>query len=126
MTCRQSFLSSIYRNDSKRFVTATSAAAILACILVLASIVGAQVEPPIEDFSRLDRLAQFRSFVKVGSFSSYDRTGGNDDGFSGKYSFIRKEDAAGENQLFLQLKAADEKKKQPFRTDLVHIICQRQ
>ena len=23
--------------------------------------------------------------------SSYDRTGGNDDGFSGKYSFIRKE-----------------------------------
>lgn len=28
---------------------------------------------------------------KVGGVSSYDRTGGNDDGFSGKYSFIRKE-----------------------------------
>lgn len=27
----------------------------------------------------------------VASESSYDRTGGNDDGFSGKYSFIRKE-----------------------------------
>ena len=46
---------------------------------------------PIDDLSRLDHLAQFRPFVKVGSFSSYDRTGGNDDGFSGKYSFIRKE-----------------------------------
>jgi hypothetical protein len=29
--------------------------------------------------------------VKIGSVSSYDRTGGNDDGFSGKYSFVRKE-----------------------------------
>ncbi len=29
--------------------------------------------------------------VRVGMESSYDRTGGNDDGFSGKYSFIRKE-----------------------------------
>lgn len=37
------------------------------------------------------RLPEFRPVVKVGAFSSYDRTGGNDDGFSGKYSFIRKE-----------------------------------
>lgn len=29
--------------------------------------------------------------VTVGGESSYDRTGGNDDGFSGKYSFLRKE-----------------------------------
>lgn len=41
--------------------------------------------------SRLDQLARFRSSVRVASFSSYDRTGGNDDGFSGRYSFIRKE-----------------------------------
>src|SRR5215831_15850911 len=40
---------------------------------------------------RLDSLARFSSAVKVGSVSSYDRTGGNDNGFSGKYSFLRKE-----------------------------------
>ncbi len=40
---------------------------------------------------RLDTLARFSTAVKVGSVSSYDRTGGNDDGFSGQYSFLRKE-----------------------------------
>jgi Protein of unknown function (DUF2961) len=50
-----------------------------------------QTSPPFEDLYRIDHLARLRAFVKVGSFSSYDRTGGNDDGFSGKYSFIRKE-----------------------------------
>jgi hypothetical protein len=39
----------------------------------------------------LDRLAVFRSSTFVGSVSSYDRSGGNDDGFSGKYSYIRKD-----------------------------------
>lgn len=39
----------------------------------------------------ISRLPQFRPVLKVGSFSSYDRTGGNDDGFSGKYSYLRKE-----------------------------------
>ena len=41
--------------------------------------------------SRLDQLPRFKSSVRVASFSSYDRTGGNDDGFSGRYSFIRKD-----------------------------------
>ncbi|HOW67883.1 MAG TPA: DUF2961 domain-containing protein [Verrucomicrobiota bacterium] len=45
----------------------------------------------IEELSRLDRLAAFKTSVKVGMVSSYDRTGGNDDGFSGKYSMVRKE-----------------------------------
>ena len=45
----------------------------------------------IEALSHLDRLPAFRSSVKIGSVSSYDRTGGNDDGFSGKYSFVRKD-----------------------------------
>ncbi len=45
----------------------------------------------IEELVRLDRLPAFRTAVKVGSVSSYDRSGGNDDGFSGKYSFVRKE-----------------------------------
>ncbi|HTL59174.1 MAG TPA: glycoside hydrolase family 172 protein [Candidatus Limnocylindrales bacterium] len=40
---------------------------------------------------RLDQLPVLKSSVKIGSVSSYDRTGGNDDGFSGKYSFVRKD-----------------------------------
>jgi hypothetical protein len=49
------------------------------------------VVPGIEELYRLDRLAMFRESVKVGSMSSYDRTGGNNDGFGGQYSFVRKE-----------------------------------
>lgn len=45
----------------------------------------------IEELYRLDRLPAFKTSVKVASVSSYDRTGGNDDGFSGKYSFVRKD-----------------------------------
>ena len=48
--------------------------------------------PGIRELNRLDQLAQLKSSVFVGSVSSYDRTGGNDDGFSGKYSFVAKED----------------------------------
>jgi hypothetical protein len=50
------------------------------------------VVPGISELSRLDRLPQFRDSTYVGSVSSYDRTGGNDDGFSGKYSFVAKEE----------------------------------
>jgi hypothetical protein len=39
----------------------------------------------------VENLAVFRPVARTGFFSSYDRTGGNDDGFSGKYSFLRKE-----------------------------------
>lgn len=45
----------------------------------------------IDDLYRLDQLPQFKSSTYVGSVSSYDRTGGNDDGFSGTYSFVRKD-----------------------------------
>src|SRR5215472_9095188 len=45
----------------------------------------------VEELYRLDLLPKLKQSVKVGMVSSYDRTGGNDDGFSGKYSFIRKE-----------------------------------
>jgi Protein of unknown function (DUF2961) len=45
----------------------------------------------IEELSRLDRLPAFKSSLKVASVSSYDRSGGNDDGFSGTYSFVRKD-----------------------------------
>jgi len=45
----------------------------------------------IEQLYRLDRLPAFKTSTKVGSISSYDRSGGNDDGFSGRYSFVRKD-----------------------------------
>jgi hypothetical protein len=45
----------------------------------------------IDELGRLDLLPRLKRSVKVGLVSSYDRSGGNDDGFSGKYSFIRKE-----------------------------------
>ncbi len=44
----------------------------------------------LEQLYRLDLLPQYRPGI-IEQESSYDRTGGNDDGFSGKYSFIRKE-----------------------------------
>jgi hypothetical protein len=58
-----------------------------ACALVRAS----GQAPGIEELHRLDRLAEFKESLKIGCASSYDRTGGNDDGFSGKYSFLRRE-----------------------------------
>jgi len=55
----------------------------------------ARSEPPhaigAQALARLDLLPAFKPVVRVGSVSSYDRTGGNDDGFSGTYSFIRRE-----------------------------------
>jgi hypothetical protein len=45
----------------------------------------------VDELARLDLLPRFKRSVRVGLVSSYDRTGGNDDGFSGKYSFVRKE-----------------------------------
>jgi hypothetical protein len=51
----------------------------------------AQTVSPVQDLYQIDRLPRLRPFAKVGSSSSYDRTGGNDDGFSGKYSFLRRE-----------------------------------
>ena len=59
--------------------------------------------PPsgIDELYRLELLPVMRQSVEVGMISSYDRTGGNDDGFSGRYSFIRKE---GESLVIADLK----------------------
>jgi hypothetical protein len=46
----------------------------------------------MEELHRLDLLPRLRPSVYVGSISSYDRSGGNDDGFSGKYSYLSKDD----------------------------------
>ncbi len=45
----------------------------------------------IDELVRLDLLPRFRRSVRTGLVSSYDRSGGNDDGFSGRFSFVRKE-----------------------------------
>ncbi|MBR9998262.1 MAG: DUF2961 domain-containing protein [Cyclobacteriaceae bacterium] len=45
----------------------------------------------LEYLYRLDLLPQYRDNTTVEQVSSYDTTGGNNDGFSGLYSYIRKE-----------------------------------
>ena len=39
----------------------------------------------------MDKLPEYRTGSYVEQFASYDRTGGNDDGVAGTYSFLRKE-----------------------------------
>jgi len=73
-------------------MTIASAARTLSWISVMAAgIAWAPSRPFADALQQVGALARFRPVVKVGSFSSYDRNGGNDDGFSGKYSFLRKE-----------------------------------
>ena len=50
----------------------------------------ALAQTPMRDMLDVSQLARLRP-VEVGMFSSYDRTGLNDDGFSGTHSFLRKE-----------------------------------
>jgi hypothetical protein len=65
--------------------------AVLFCSM-LASTVAAQTGPiGLDAQLRIDRLAELRPAIRIGAVSSYDRSGGNDDGFSGKDSFVRKE-----------------------------------
>lgn len=82
--------------------------AVLGRVVVLSHIVGlvalcpadadevasqADLVPGVNELYRLDLLPKLKSFESVGNVASYDPTGGNDDGFSGKHSFIRKEEA---------------------------------
>jgi hypothetical protein len=46
---------------------------------------------PIKSLIDPAKIAEVRPVEEVGAFSSYDRTGNNDDGFSGKYSCLRRE-----------------------------------
>ena len=66
----------------------------LAAFLLLGRTVWSE-EPVLglAELYRLDWLPKIKQSVYVGSVSSYDRTGGNDDGFSGTYSFVRREPA---------------------------------
>ncbi|MCX6561893.1 MAG: DUF2961 domain-containing protein [Candidatus Aminicenantes bacterium] len=84
-------------NRSRLISYALNFAVILALILLGAACVKPPAPPEakpvfgLEALARPDRLAVLDPTAKAGMVSSYDRTGGNDDGFSGKYSFIRKE-----------------------------------
>jgi hypothetical protein len=51
-----------------------------------------ELRPGIQTLYRLDRFPTFKESIEVASVSSYDRTGGNNDGFGGQYSFVRKEE----------------------------------
>jgi hypothetical protein len=44
-------------------------------------------------YRRLDRAGELRSGVQTRQFSSFDRAGGNNDGFDGQYSCLRVSDA---------------------------------
>ena len=44
----------------------------------------------LEDLGNIEKLPSYRDDTKVLQISSYDTTGGNDDGFSGNYSYLRK------------------------------------
>jgi hypothetical protein len=48
----------------------------------------------IEELYRLELLPRLQPGVTTRSFSSYDRTGGNNDGFAGTYSKLRVENGA--------------------------------
>jgi hypothetical protein len=56
------------------------------------------VADELEPLYRFELLPRYRTGSLIGMASSFDRTGGNDDGFSGRHSFIRKE---GERRLVL-------------------------
>ena len=56
------------------------------------------VTKELEHLSNIGLLPHYRQNSDVAMLSSYDPTGGNDDGFSGKYSYIRKES---ENRLVM-------------------------
>ncbi|RIK72937.1 MAG: hypothetical protein DCC67_18535 [Planctomycetota bacterium] len=73
-----------------RHCRTVGASAALAVLLV-SPMQAAEPAPGMASLYRLDRLAAFKGSVTVASQSSYDRTGGNNDGFSGTYSFVRRE-----------------------------------
>lgn len=54
----------------------------------------------IRQLYRIDQLPQYRAGI-VEQFSGYDRTGKNDDGFNGTYSYLRKE---GDTQVIAEMK----------------------
>ncbi len=63
----------------------------------------AAAQSPAQSMQDIGDLARFRPVERVGMFSSYDRSGGNDDGFTGRYSYLRKE---GDGLVIAELRGA--------------------
>lgn len=72
----------------KKTLIATATVLMLSAQFAVAQQVG--IADELRNLYRLDLLPSYREGV-IEQFSSYDPTGGNDDGFNGTYSFIRKE-----------------------------------
>jgi len=88
----------LFRNSCAIFF---SLAVIVSSILNGAAPANAQ--SPVQTMQEIAELARLRPVERVGMFSSYDRSGGNDDGFTGRYSYLRKE---GDALVIAELKGA--------------------
>ena len=66
---------------------------IISLFLIFSTVITYSYQPTgsIEDLYHLENIAKLHTGTICKMFSSYDRTGGNDDGFSGTYSKIRDE-----------------------------------
>ncbi len=66
---------------------------VLSCLIFLFSSSAAfcGMKEELQKLAEIWRLPEYQTGSRVGMVSSYDRSGGNDDGFSGRYSFLRKE-----------------------------------
>src|ERR1700733_8868041 len=69
----------------KRFIILVSCS-----ILVYKSYAQITLLSELKSFYDISTLPLYRTGTIEAQTSSYDRTGGNDDGFSGTYSFVRK------------------------------------
>lgn len=77
----------------------------IVCLLLFSSSVDCSADflQELQLLSRIDLLPLFTDKIVVKQISSYDTTGGNNDGFSGKYSYLRKEN---NNLVIADLKGA--------------------
>ncbi|MBF9255726.1 DUF2961 domain-containing protein [Pontibacter sp. 172403-2] len=75
----------------------------IVCFLLCSSAVNCSADflKELQRLYRIDLLPRFRGETDVRQLSSYDPSGGNDDGFSGKHSYLRKE---GNNLVIADLK----------------------
>jgi hypothetical protein len=69
----------------------TPITAFLALLLTCLSAAPVFAQSKAQTMQDIGELARFRPVTRVGMFSSYDRSGGNDDGFTGRYSYLRRE-----------------------------------
>ncbi len=94
---RPVILKSIWKEKEMRVSVLYSSVRLLVIMLFSLSVGATELSaandwvPGIQGLYRLDRLGVLKESIKVASVSSYDRTGGNNDGFGGQYSYVRKE-----------------------------------